>query len=69
MPAETVRWTLSKSAERVTCVERPFQSQIEVCVFYGNLTIARRHCKNEDEATQWSGQRRDAWEAYGWKKL
>jgi hypothetical protein len=67
VPAETVHWTLSKSAERVTCVERPFQSQIEVCVTYGALTIARRHCKNTDEAIRWSGERRDAWEAYGWK--
>ena len=48
VPAETIRWTLSKSAERVTCVERPYQSQIEVCVIYGSLTIARRHCKNAD---------------------
>ena len=67
VPAETIRWTLSKSAERVTCVERPYQSQIEVCVIYGSLTIARRHCKNADEAIRWSGQRRDAWEEYGWK--
>jgi hypothetical protein len=67
VPAETIHWTLSKSAERVTCVERPFQSQIEVCVIYGSLTIARRHCKSADEAIRWSGQRRDAWESYGWK--
>ena len=65
--AETIRWALSKSAERVICVEGEFQDQIEVRVIYGNLTIARRHCKSADEATRWSGEARDAWEAYGWK--
>ena len=67
MAAETIRWTLSKSAERVVCVEGQFQSQIELRVLYGNLTIARRHCKDADEAMRWSGERRHAWEAYGWK--
>ena len=67
VPAETIRWALSKSAERVICVEGEFQDQIELRVIYGNLTIARRHCRSADEATRWSGEARDAWEAYGWK--
>jgi hypothetical protein len=63
----TIRWALSKSAERVICIEEQLQTQIELRVTYGDLTIARCHCKDADEATRWSGQRRDAWEAYGWK--
>jgi hypothetical protein len=65
--AETIRWALSKSAERVMCIEGEAQSHIELRVVYGNLTIARRHCKDADEAMRWSGECRDAWVAYGWK--
>jgi hypothetical protein len=65
--AETIRWALSKSAERVMCIEGETQSQIELRVVYGNLTIARRHCKDAEEARRWSGECRDAWVAYGWK--
>ena len=65
--AETIRWALSKSAERVICIEGEVHSQIELRVVYGNLTIARRHCKDADEAMRWSGECRDAWVAYGWK--
>lgn len=64
---ETIRWALSKSAERVMCIEGETQSQIELRVVYGNLTIARRHCKDAEEAMRWSGEYRDAWVAYGWK--
>ena len=49
------------------CIEGEAQSQIELRVVYGNLTIARRHCKDADEARRWSGECRDAWVAYGWK--
>ena len=49
------------------CIEEGAQSQIELRVVYGNLTIARRHCKDADEAMRWSGECRDAWVAYGWK--
>ena len=66
--AETIRWALSKSAERVICIEGQEQSQIELRVVYQNLTIARRACKDADEAMRWSGECRDAWEAYGWKR-
>jgi hypothetical protein len=64
--AETIRWALSKSAERVICIEEQLHSQIELRVVYGNLTIARCHCKTADEAVRWSGQHRHAWESYGW---
>lgn len=67
MSAQTIRWTLSKSAERVICVEGQFQTQIEVRLLYGDLTIAKRHCKNAEEAMRWSCERRHAWEEYGWK--
>ena len=67
MSAETIRWELSKSTERVICLEQQLPSLIELRVIYGTLTIARCHCKNADEAMRWSGQHRDAWEAYGWK--
>jgi hypothetical protein len=67
VPVETVRWALSKSAERVTCIEQHLANQIELRLTYGNLTIARCHCRDADEAMRWSGQHRDAWEAYGWK--
>jgi hypothetical protein len=66
-PAETVRWALTKSTEQVICVEGEFHNQIELRVIYGNLTIARRQCKNADEAMRWSGEHRHAWESYGWK--
>ena len=67
MSAETIRWALSNAAERVICTERRLQDQIELQVTYGNLTIARRHCSDPDDAARWSDQRRNAWEAYGWK--
>lgn len=68
MPDETIRWTLSNSLEDVICTERRSPSQIELRVTYGNLTIARCHCKSPSEATRWSEQRRHAWESYGWKR-
>ena len=63
----TVRWALSNDDEHVICTERRLPARIELRVTYGALTIATRHCKDSDEAARWSEQRRNAWEAYGWK--
>ena len=67
MSEATVRWALSNADEHVICTERRLQTQIELRVTYGNLTVATRHCKSPDDAARWSEQRRHAWEAYGWK--
>jgi hypothetical protein len=67
VPDETVRWAVSNSVAHVICTERQVQSQIELRVTYGTLTVASRHCKSADEAARWAEQRRHAWEKYGWK--
>jgi hypothetical protein len=68
MSEATVRWALSNANQHVICTERQLHTVIELRVTYGNLIIAARHCKNREEATRWSEQRRHAWEAYGWKR-
>jgi hypothetical protein len=68
MSEPTVRWALSNHDGHVVCTERRLQTQIELRVTYGDLTVATSHCSNPAEATRWSDERRHAWEAYGWRR-
>ena len=65
-PSQLIRWTLSRSERRLTCVERSIPSGCECSVLYDGLPVAVRVLPKGEDVDSWAAQIRSAWESVGW---
>jgi hypothetical protein len=62
-----VCWTLSRSDHQLVCTERQSHDAVEVQITLASLPISQRRYASRDDASRWTAQQREAWEACGWR--